>query len=439
MKSKQRTKQYKAITYLKLSASNAGKLKALDAVSAAYLALAQDYVDYLIDTAQHEPDPKADLPSFKTALSARWQRTAWRQACGMVQSWYNNEHTNRPVLRNICIQANTNVAKLEKANGTTFDYWLRLATLDKGNPVLLPIKLYKNAHKILAQYDRLCSSVSLNNRQGRWYVTFVVERKNKKPPVDKQVTGIDIGMKAVANTSQRQRYGEFLDQTQRRLKAAHAKFVRKQKLNVCLKKKGLPTVSLEDGKMQTWVRNGIGQALNQLIAEWPEGHAAAIERLKVKDMRFKSRAGNRLLRASQLGYILERLKFKLDEAAIRYRSVQAAYSSQQCSRCGFTLYLNRRSTDTFQCLWCGHTDHADNNAADTIAERFGDVQLNALFFRQVELTLQLRFMAQLPVARSATATRDTLTKTVLYPVQLVPPPGQSRDTLFDPIKPHGFL
>src|SRR5579871_1549545 len=123
--------QVKAVTCLKLDAANARKVEALEAVAAAYMALTQAYVDYLIDTDSRTPDKEADLPLFETALSERWKRTAWRQACGLVQSWYSNERTNRPILQNTCIQANANVIKLEKAEGTTFDYWLRVSTLDK--------------------------------------------------------------------------------------------------------------------------------------------------------------------------------------------------------------------------------------------------------------------------------------------------------------------
>ena len=89
----------------------------------------------------------------------------------------------------------------------------------------------------------------------------------------------------------------------------------------------------------------------------------ALERLTVKDMRFKSRQMNRALRASQLGYLRDKLKFKLDERGIRYRSVQPAYSSQQCSQCGFTFPMNRRSQAEFHCLWCGFEANADENAA----------------------------------------------------------------------------
>jgi len=139
----------------------------------------------------------------------------------------------------------------------------------------------------------------------------------------------------------------------------------------------------------------------------------ALERLSVKDMRMKSRQMNRALRASQLGYVRDKLKFKLDEArtcshGIRYRSVQPAFSrqellAQQCSQCGFTFPMNRHSQTVFHCLGCGYEANPDENAAQNIAERFGDDELNPLSFRDMETVLALRFMRRLPVARSATA------------------------------------
>ena len=97
------------------------------------------------------------------------------------------------------------------------------------------------------------------------------------------------------------------------------------------------------------------------------------------------------------------LKLKLDEGGVWYRSAQPAYSSQQCSQCGFTIPMNRRSQAEFHCLWCGFEANADENAASNIAERFSDEELNSLPFRAVETVLAIRFMRRLPDARSASA------------------------------------
>ena len=103
-----------------------------------------------------------------------------------------------------------------------------------------------------------------------------------------------------------------------------------------------------------------------------------------------------------------RIEVILDERAMRYRSVQPAYSSQQCSHCGFSFKLNRRTQAEFRCLWCGFSANADENAARNLAERFGDLELNRLSFRAVEAVLAQRFLRRLPDARSVSAGLDPL-------------------------------
>jgi IS605 OrfB family transposase len=253
--------------------------------------------------------------------------------------------------------------------------------------------------------------VTLNKRDGQWYATLVVERPSGKPKATGAVVGIDIGLTHLAVTSAGQAYGEISDELAQRVEKKAARFARKQKLNACLKRKGLPTVGLADHKAEAFARNEIGRALNKLVGDLPAGSPVAIERLNVKDMRFKSRQMNRRLRASQLGYLRDKLKFKLDEGGIRYRSVQPAYSSQECSHCGFIHEDNRRSQSKFECWHCGHIENADVNAARNIAERFGDDELNQLPFRDVKALLEARFERRLsPGARSASARLDTLRK-----------------------------
>lgn len=394
----------KAITHLKFDHTNKGKKKKLESVAAEYMRVTQADVDLMIQREITEPDQYATVPEpdVPTPLSQRWQRCAWQQACGIVQSWYSNECENPPVLRNICIQANTNVVKIEPSNTPTFDYWLRISTLEALKPVRIPIQLYDRAKEVLSSFEKLCTSVTLNCCDGEWFATFVVERKTKKP-TSQDVVGVDIGMVSIVSTSEGHHYGQISDKLRKRVERSAQKRRRKQKLNACLKRKGKPEVSLLDNRAEAFAKNEIGRALNFMISELPDEAAVAIERLNVKEMRFKSRQMNRALRASQLGYVRDKLKFKLDERCIRYRSVQPAYSSQQCSHCGFTFKMNRRSQSEFSCLYCGYSANADENAARNIAERFGDDEMNRLSFREVETVLAFRFLRRHPVARSATA------------------------------------
>ena len=398
----------KAITHLKLEQANPGKLKRLDELASEYQRIVQAYVDWLISHEMRQPDKYAAVPEqeIPTKLSDRWQRCAWQPACGIVQSWYSNARENPPKLQNVCLQANANGIVIERSKTAQFDYWLRISTLETGHPVRIPIKVYEHAKKMLAQFPKLCSRVTLNRREGEWFASFVVERNGPKAQAA-EVLGVDIGMVSIVSTSHGRRYGQISPELRRRVERANAKRRRKQQLNACLKRKNRATVSLQDDKAEAFARNEIGRALNQRLDELPGGTKVALERLTVKDMRFKSRQMNRAVRASQLGYVGDKLKFKLDERGIRYRSVQPAYPSQQCSQCGFTISMNRRSQAEFHCLWCGFEANADENAASNIAERFSDEELNALPFRAVETTLAIRFMRRLPDARSASAGLDT--------------------------------
>jgi hypothetical protein len=338
----------KAITHLRLEQANPSKLQKLDELAAEHQRTVQAYMDWLIAHGVRQPNkyagiPEADVP---TRLSDRWQRCAWQQACGVVHSWYANERENPPVLHNLCLQANANVVVIESSETPTFDFWLRISTLEARKPIRVPISLYDRAKGTVAEFPKLCSGVTLNKRDGHWYATFVVERRGPKPQ-STQVVGVDIGMVNIVSTSKGNRYGQVSPELRRRVERSAEKRRRKQKLNACLKRHAKPTVALRDDRAESFARNEIGRALNQMLNELPNGAAAAMERLSVKDMRFKSRQMNRTLRASQLGYARDKLQFKLNERGVRYRSVQPAYSSQQCSRCGFTLPMNRRSQDRF--------------------------------------------------------------------------------------------
>jgi len=177
----------KAITHLKLNQANSGKLHKLNELAAEHQRVVQAYVDWLIQGEARQPNQYADLPeeAVSTPLSDHWQRCAWQQACGIVQSWNRNEREKRPLLgkrslHNVCIQANTNVVVIEPSRSPHFDFWLRISTLESGHPVRIPITLYDRAKETLTHFPKLCSGVTLNRRDGEWYATFVVERKDPK-------------------------------------------------------------------------------------------------------------------------------------------------------------------------------------------------------------------------------------------------------------------
>jgi hypothetical protein len=231
-KRKKKTKQTitRAVTHIRLSEANPGKLDALDHLVVTYLALTQQYVTRFCE-AQTSPD-KFAVPIFATELSDRWQRVALQQAAGIAKSWRTNRQNayeayreeradyakakakaeacgvpldpkrkdpewrdwKLPEVRVPAIQANANIVVLEKAEDSTFDYWLRISTLDKGHPLRVPVKL-TSYHKQTIAGRTLNTSTTLHKRKGICWLTLSFDEDvplQTAPEAPK--IGVDVGL-----------------------------------------------------------------------------------------------------------------------------------------------------------------------------------------------------------------------------------------------------
>jgi putative transposase len=99
----------------------------------------------------------------------------------------------------------------------------------------------------------------------------------------------------------------------------------------------------------------------------------AIEDLNVPNMTASGGAHKRGLNRSILnqgwGAIGSMLRYKLEERGGVVATVPAHYTSQTCSSCGVVDAGSRESQARFHCRHCGHTAHADVNAAINILRR----------------------------------------------------------------------
>ena len=412
----------RAVTHIRLTDANVGKLAALDTLAPVYLALCQQYVTLFCT---EEPPNKLRDPLYETELSERWQRVAIMQAAGIAQSWRTNRANARrdfelqqekyreglaqyqeqqargrleegeealkepkalvwrewniPTLREWCLQANVNVAKLEPSEASSFDYWLSIATLEKGHPIKIPVK-FADYHKEALKEKKINGSVSLNKRDGAWWlsVTYDEEVAVQTAP-NAPVVGIDVGIANFITTSTGKHYGS-MHGLRARHKRDRAKRRRKAKLRSCLEKKGvkrLPSTSSRTGqKLIRQTRQEINRAVNECYAD-PDskGVQFAYEQLSVASMRFKARAQNAYLRASHLAHIPQQIAWNSQKRGVLATPVIAAFSSQECSICSYTSRKNRTNQQTFCCRVCGYVAHADVNASVNLSRRIGDKAL----------------------------------------------------------------
>jgi len=413
----------RAVTHIRLEAANTGKLTALDDLAQVYLPLCQQYVTLFCT--QERPD-KLRAPLFATPLSERWQRVVIQQAAGIARSWRTNraqayqdyaddllayheqeaegtldagvqepawKEWNVPTLRQSCVQANANVVELEPAQDSTFDYWLKISTLAFRKQLLLPVKLAAY-HREALKGKTINSSVTLNKRADGWWLTLSYD---KVIPVhtapSAPVVGVDVGIANFLTTSDGKHYGTFHGKLRERQKRDREKRRRKAKLRKCLEKKGvkkLPSTSSKSGqRLARHVRQSINRAVNQCFTEH-QGYQFAYEHLSVATMKYKARAMNAYLYASNLAHIPKQIAWNAAKRGVAAIRVRSAYTSQECSVCHYTARANRPNQQTFCCVVCGYSTHADLNAAINIERRLGDEELRACKERKEVKALLLR-------------------------------------------------
>jgi hypothetical protein len=413
----------KAVTHIRLIEVNPGKLAALDALAPVYLALCQQYV--ILFCTEEQPD-KFHAPVFPTPLSERWQRVTIQQAAGIAQSWrtsreqayqdyleelaeYQEQQASGtldlgatepvwtewdvPTLHQTCIQANVNVVALQRSSDSSFDYWLKISSLQARNCLFVPVKL-ADYHRTVLLGKTINSSVQLNKREDGWWLTLSYDEiVSLQMEPDAPVVGIDVGIANFVTTSTGKHYGTFRGKLRERQKRDREKRRRKAKLRMCLEKKGaqkLPSTTSRSGqRLVRHVRQEINRAVNQCFAEHPDAQFA-YEQLSVTTMKHKARSMNAYMRASNLAHVPKQIAWNAAKRGISATRVKSAYSSQECSGCHYPDKANRPDQQTFCCVVCGFQTHADLNAATNIARRWGDTELQACKDKKEVKALLLR-------------------------------------------------
>ena len=317
------------------------------------------------------------------------------------------EEISKPEIKNLTLNLDEKVAKLEKGKNS-FDYFLRLSTLEKGKPILIPIKLHENARRLLNEGE-LKRLVRLKKRDGEWFASLVIEKEVEKNEKNCSKVGIDVGVKALLVDSRGNYYGtECYESLKLDIDKMTEYTRRRQKEETCISKKQramrstTPSTGEQDFKLpklrylkkqaqlSSHRKNEIGRSINECIKNNSD-KVFILEDLSLNG-KTKSRPVNRILNRSLLGYLKDKLRFRLMDKGIDYEGVQPAYSSQECLRCGWVSRNNRKNQEHFKCDICGYTKNADLNASLNILGRSQDKELNSITnHKSVKELLKKRF------------------------------------------------
>lgn len=154
------------------------------------------------------------------------------------------------------------------------------------------------------------------------------------------------------------------------------KQLRRAGRNVSRKKKGSNNrrkAKLRLAIIHEAVANRRDDFLHKWSSEYVYDHGytgIGVENLNVKDMLESTEITNvaRAIADSAWARARQFLEYKAERAGIRFVSVDPAYTSQTCSKCGHIMKMPL-SVRTYKCPECGMVEHRDVNAALNIKRR----------------------------------------------------------------------
>ncbi len=147
-------------------------------------------------------------------------------------------------------------------------------------------------------------------------------------------------------------------------KGNHKKAARIRKFNLGTKK-----LRRKQRRMRKDIERQVSTALNDVL-ETRQPCIIVTEKLDICGKAPSKKLSRRVSQWAR-SILKDRSEFKASAGGSRREDVNPAYSSQTCPACGYVDRRNRQG-DAFQCLHCGHRDHADRVGAHNLKARLGD-------------------------------------------------------------------
>ncbi|MBU4403371.1 MAG: transposase [Actinobacteria bacterium] len=274
----------------------------------------------------------------------------------------------RPTYQGINLALDAKVASIlprEENKATEFDYWLKISTLDKGHPTYIPLQTNYYFEDVDGELKNFCF-VNLKDDGNMDFC--LVKDKNRlpyRPMIDE--LSLDWGLCVMFATEFGDLYGRnFFDQLKRydEILTELARGRQKRKLNTASKRyKALR------GKIRDYIKNEINRVLNRIARQYRPARIV-VEKLDFRNQELSKRM-NRLLSRCGRSAIEAKLQTLSEDYGIEVEYINPAYTSQECSICGWTEENNRKSRDGFVCRNknCSTMLHADVNGARVIRSR----------------------------------------------------------------------
>jgi IS605 OrfB family transposase len=123
-----------------------------------------------------------------------------------------------------------------------------------------------------------------------------------------------------------------------------------------------------DDREHRWMQDELHRASNQILEEARDHGCTHVAFENLTGIRDRM-AGAKRFHAWAFRRLYQYVEYKVEMFGIEVEQVSPAYTSQRCSKCGFTHENNRQSKHLFVCQKCEYELNADYNASKNIARK----------------------------------------------------------------------
>jgi len=298
---------------------------------------------------------------------------------------------NRPNLSRISMRLHFKAAELEKPIKATqkgkVGYWINLFTMKKYQKIAIPLLTYEYHKK---RQGHTIDGIQINQCDGQLTFGVVTDMSEAYAKSRAEYDGhgtiaLDFGLSTLFATSEGQLLGQDWLKKLKRYDAQITRIAASQQ-RAGRKPRDSKRYRALVQDMRGFIRNEVGRIMNKLI-EQGRPKELVLERLDFRNPSLSPRL-NAILSNCGRSIIRAKLRDFEERYGIKSTEVNPAYTSQTCSSCGYVDKRNRRDQKTFECLWCGHKQHADLNAARNIGQRRA-LPIGSLFQRKAAVLANL--------------------------------------------------
>ena len=208
-------------------------------------------------------------------------------------------------------------------------------------------------------------SADLLYRKGAFWLHLVVSCAVPPLPPTGTAIGVDLGINRLAVTSHPRFFGG------KRIKETNNRYFR---LRRSLQAKGTKSAKRHlkklSGRLKRFQADANHLLAKQLVHSCQPGDTLVMENLTdIRDRTKGRRKQRRVMSNWSFAQLQAFVAYKATYRGIHVEFVDARYSSQACSRCGYIDKRNRVCQSEFSCKHCGYQANADYNASVNLASR----------------------------------------------------------------------